>query len=137
MSVAAAFRDTFFAYTLRSAFGSRIFPYADERELPKVWQSNHTTQTSPRDSVQPTLNDGPSPDVRSIVSETTAIGETAAKVDPEKGQDTLLVDWYGPTDPDVSIGSSFLQMHGLSYRLRIHRTGRAGRRHGSCFRRAF
>jgi hypothetical protein len=104
MVVAAAFRDTFFAYTLRLAFGSRIFPYSDERELPAVWQ---TKQTSPRDSVTPTLNDGRSPDVRSIVSETTMNAGTPAKADPEKGQDTLLVDWYGPTDPDVSIGLFF------------------------------
>ena len=137
MSLAATFRDTFFAYTLRLAFGSRIFPHADEKELPAVWQSKRITQTSPRDSVQPTLNDGPSPDARSIVSETTALGHTPAKVDSEKGQDTLLVDWYGPTDPDVSIGSFFSQMYDISNRLRIHRTGRVGRRHGSCFKPVF
>ncbi|KAN0138990.1 Major facilitator superfamily domain containing protein [Lactarius tabidus] len=100
MFAAAAFRDTFFAYTLRLAFGSRIFPHPDEKELPVVWQSKLSTPTSPRDSVPPTLNDGLSPDARSIVSETTAIANTPAKADPEKGLDSLLVDWYGPTDPD-------------------------------------
>ena len=110
---AAAFRDTFFAYTLRLAFGSRVFPHPDEKELPAVWQSKLPTQTSPRDSIPPTLNDGISPDARSIVSEMTVIANTPAKADPEKGQDGLLVDWYGPTDPDVSIGSSFLQIQCL------------------------
>ncbi|KAF8259744.1 MFS transporter [Lactarius quietus] len=100
MFAATAFRDTLFAYTLRLAFGSRIFPHPDERELPAVWQSKRSTQTSPRDSLPPTLNDGPSPDARSIVSETTMIANTPAKTDPEKGEDALLVDWYGPTDPD-------------------------------------
>ena len=133
MSVTAAFRDTFFAYTLGLAFGSRIFPHPDERELPAVWQST----TSPRDSVAATLNDGPIPDVRSIVSETTVISNTPAKADPEKGQDSLLVDWYGPTDPDVSIDLSFLQIHCPSYSIRIRRTGRVQRRHGLCFRHAF
>jgi len=114
MFAAAAFHDTFFAYTPRLAFGSRIFPHPDERELPAVWQSKRPTEASPRDSIPFTLNDVPSPDVRSIVSEATMIADTPAKVDPEKGQDTLLVDWYGPTDPDVSIGSFFLQMHCLS-----------------------
>ncbi|KAH9003705.1 putative caffeine resistance protein 5 [Lactarius hatsudake] len=100
MSIAAAFHDTFFAYALRLAFGSRIFPHPDEKELPAVWKSKRPTQTSPRDSDPLTLNDVPSPDVRSVVSETTVIANTPAKGDPEKGQDTLLVDWYGPTDPD-------------------------------------
>ncbi|KAH9009940.1 putative caffeine resistance protein 5 [Lactarius deliciosus] len=100
MSVAAAFHDTFFAYALRLAFGSRVFPHPDEKELPAVWKSKRPTQTSPRDSNPLTLNDVPSPDVRSVVSETTVIANTPAKADAEKGQDTLLVDWYGPTDPD-------------------------------------
>jgi DHA1 family multidrug resistance protein-like MFS transporter len=113
MFAAAAFRDTFFAYTLRLVFGSRIFPHPDEKELPVVWQSKLSTPTSPRDSVPPTLNDGHSPDARSIVSETTAIANTPTKADPEKGLDSLLVDWYGPTDPDVSISWYFLQIQPL------------------------
>jgi hypothetical protein len=137
MFAVAAFRDTFFAYTLRLAFGSRIFPHPDERELPPAWQSKLSTPTTPRDSVPPTLNDGLSPDVRSIVSETTMIANTPAKADPEKGLDSLLVDWYGPTDPDVSIDLYLLQIQCLSYSIRIRRTGRVGGRHGSCSRRAF
>src|SRR6266702_3094620 len=85
MFAAAAFHDTFFAYTPRLAFGSRIFPHPDERELPAVWQSKRPTEASPRDSIPFTLNDVPSPDVRSIVSEATMIADTPAKVDPEKG----------------------------------------------------
>src|SRR6266702_7864138 len=137
MFATAAFHDTFFAYTLRLAFGSRVFPHTDERELPAVWQSKLSTQTSPRDSVPPTLNDVPSPDVRSTVSEVTVIANTPAKADPEKGQDTLLVYWYGPTDPDVCIGFFLLKTQCLTRSIRIRRTGRVGKRHGSCSRRAF
>ena len=133
MSFREAFRDTFFAYTLRLAFGSRVFPHPDEKELPAVW---HSERTSPRDSVPATLNDGPSPDARSIVSETTMLGHTPVKSDPEKGQDSLLVDWYGPTDPEVRIDLFFLQVH-FSYSIRIRKTGPVGRKHGSCSRRAF
>src|SRR6266404_2839911 len=97
----SAFQDTFFAYTLRLAFGSRIFAHLDERELPAKWRSDSPTQASPRDSAVPTLNDVPSPDARSVHSETTIAAHTPNKADPEKGQDTLLVDWHGPTDPDV------------------------------------
>ncbi|KAH8986413.1 putative caffeine resistance protein 5 [Lactarius hatsudake] len=95
-----ASHDTFFPHTLRLAFGSQFFPHSDERELPVIWQTKRATQTSPRDSGQLTLNDVPNPDDRSITSEATMIANIPAKADPEKGQDALLVDWYGLTDPD-------------------------------------
>ena len=101
--MASAFHDTLFAYTLRSVFGSRVFAHPDEKVLPTIWQDKLASQTSPRDSAQSTVHDVPRHDVSSIHSGTTAGGADAPrKVDPEKGNDTLLVDWYGPTDPDVS-----------------------------------
>jgi hypothetical protein len=45
------------------------------------------------------LNDEPKPDAASIRPGSTHVPK---KVDTEKGSDTLLVEWYGPTDPDVS-----------------------------------
>ena len=101
--MASAFRDTFFAYILRSAFGSRVFPHPDEKELPTIWQEKLSTQTSPRDSLH-TLN-VPNPEASSVHSDTTATALAPRKVDPEHGKDTLLVDWDGPTDPDVSCRS--------------------------------
>ncbi|KAI0299065.1 major facilitator superfamily domain-containing protein [Multifurca ochricompacta] len=102
--MAAAFHDTFFAYILRFALGSRVFPHPDEKVLPEVWHGKLSNQASPRDSAQATLNEAAANvDVTSIVSEATAIANNnnhVPKPDPEKGQDTLLVDWYGPTDPD-------------------------------------
>ncbi|KAH9026593.1 putative caffeine resistance protein 5 [Lactarius pseudohatsudake] len=86
----AAFYDTFFVYTLHLVFGSRFFPHSDERELPVIWQTKRETQTSPRHSVQLTLNDVPNPDARSITSEATVIANTSDKADPEMGQDALL-----------------------------------------------
>jgi hypothetical protein len=97
--MASAFRDTLFAYTLRSAFGSRVFAHEDEKSLPTIWQEKLSTQTSPRDSAQTTLNEEPKHDAASIRSGSTHVPK---KVDAEKGGDTLLVEWYGPTDPDVS-----------------------------------
>ncbi|KAI0287569.1 MFS transporter [Russula brevipes] len=98
--MAAVFRDTLFAYALRSAFGSRFFPHPEEKALPTIWQEKLSSHSSPQDSAQSTLNGAPRPDVTSVLSEGTAIGNAPRKVDPEKGKDTLLVDWYGPTDPD-------------------------------------
>ena len=95
--MAAIFHDTLFAYILRSAFGSRVFPHPDEKALPAIWQEK-LSQVSPRHSTQSTLNDVPVPDTASVHSDATAV----RKGDPENGKDTFLVDWDGPTDPDVS-----------------------------------
>jgi len=94
--MAAAFHDTFFAYILRLAFGSRVFPHPDEKTLPAIWQEK-LSQVSPRDSAQSTLNEAPVADATSVLSETTA---TTRRGDPENGKDTFLVEWDGPTDPD-------------------------------------
>ena len=90
----AAFQDTLFAYILRSAFGSRVFPHPDEKALPITWQEKLSSQS--------TLNVAPHFDATSILSEGTAITNALGRVDLEKDNDKLLVDWYGPTDPDVS-----------------------------------
>jgi len=79
-----------------------VFPHADEKSLPTIWQEKLSTQTSPRDSAQTTLNHEPKPDAASTHSGTTECAGAPKKVDAEKGNDTLLVEWYGPTDPDVS-----------------------------------
>jgi len=95
--MAAIFHDTLFAYILRSAFGPRVFPHPDEKSLPPIWQEK-LSQVSPHQSTQSTLNDVPITDTASVSSEATAV----RKGDPEKGKDTFLVEWDGPTDPDVS-----------------------------------
>ena len=114
--MSSAFRDTIFAYILRSAFGSRVFPHPDEKVLPTIWQEKLSSQTSPRSSVdQSTLNDLAKPDVSSIHSDTTAIADAHRKADPENGKDTLLVEWYGPTDPDVSCRSGMFVLQLLTH----------------------
>jgi hypothetical protein len=132
--MASAFRDTLFAYILRSAFGSRVFPHADEKSLPTIWEEKLSTQTSPRDSAHTTLNEEPKPDAASTHSGPTQCGDAPKKVDAEKGDDTLLVEWYGPTDPDVSCHCVCDGRVPLAYKyfdyFRIRRTGRVRRRHG-------
>jgi hypothetical protein len=92
-----AFGNTFFAYILRSAFGSRVFPHPDEKALPAIWQEK-LSRSSPHDSARSTINDAPDADATSVLSGATA----TRKGDAEKGKDTFLVEWDGPTDPDVS-----------------------------------
>lgn len=100
--MATAFHDTLFSYILRFAFGSRVFPHLDEKVLPTIWQEKLTSQALTTNSIQPKPDDIPSPDATSVFTEATAIASIPGGMDPEKGQDLLLVDWYGPTDPDVS-----------------------------------
>jgi hypothetical protein len=106
--MASAFRDTLFAYILRSAFGSRVLRHEDEKSLPTIWQEKLSTQTSPRDSAETALNDAPRSDAASSCSGPTQCADAPKKLDAEKGNDTLLVEWYGPTDPDVSYHSVML-----------------------------
>jgi hypothetical protein len=129
------FHDTFFAYVLRSAFGSRVFPYQDEIVLPTIWQDKVTFQASPRGSIQPKLDDTLKPDVASVLSEavTTANTQGIACKDP------LLIDWDGSDDTDVSCRRLARGWHHFSLQVdaRTHETGRVPRRHGSCFRPVF
>ncbi|KAI0270545.1 MFS transporter [Gloeopeniophorella convolvens] len=106
--MASIFQDTLFAYILRFVFGSKVLPYQDEKELPVVWHDKVTPQVSPRHSIHAS-NDVATPDGASVRSAATAVASptkemegsrTPIKPDPEKGPDTFLVDWYGPTDPD-------------------------------------
>jgi hypothetical protein len=131
--MASAFSDTLFAYILRWALKSRVFRHEDEKSLPTIWQEKLSTQTSPRDSAQNTLHDAPKPDVASIHSGSTKCADAPKKVDAEKGDDTLLVEWYGPTDPEVSYHCDDARTP-LAYEycnyFRIRRTGRVQGRHG-------
>src|SRR5712691_8580877 len=134
--MASIFHDTLFAYILPSSFGSRVFPHPDETALPSIWQEK-LSQVSPRHSTQSTLNDISVADTASVCSEATAV----RKGDPEKGKDAFLVEWDGPTDPDVSrccdlvvlvwAGNPCLRSF---VTCRTHRTGRVRGRHGSCSR---
>ncbi|KAH9976874.1 major facilitator superfamily domain-containing protein [Lactifluus volemus] len=90
------FHDTFFAHVLRSAFGSRVFPYQDEIVLPTIWQDKLTLQASPRGSIQPKLDDTLKPDAASVLSEAVATANTQVMA----YKDPLLISWEGPDDPD-------------------------------------
>ena len=99
--MASAFRDTFFAYILRATFGSRVLPHPDEKAIPTIWQEKLSSQSSsPRDSAHSLVV--PNPEASSVHSDKTALVDAPRRVDQEKGKDTLLVEWDGPTDPDVS-----------------------------------
>jgi hypothetical protein len=145
--MASAFHDTLFAYILRSALGSRVFSHPDEKSLPTSWQEKRISQVSQGDFVQPKPDDVHGVDVTSLFSEKTAVANTVVantavantpnKADVENGQDLLLVDWDGPSDPDVSCWWKMISPLLLTSHVRIHRTGRVRGKHGSCSRPVF
>ncbi|KIW18649.1 hypothetical protein PV08_02938 [Exophiala spinifera] len=126
--MAELFRDTVAGQLLRVITGRRILQYPEERD-PSIWQrylnpeksSNlamHSstepptsqekqeleTQPSSTNRARPTLG-GNSPSHSSsstTVDDENVVVNTLSKtaVDPEKGRDAHIVDWYGPDDPD-------------------------------------
>ncbi|KAI0062522.1 MFS transporter [Artomyces pyxidatus] len=127
--MASLVRDTFFGYTLRAVFGTKVLPHPDETDLPMVWQNAvHEKAQSPSEdaSVRGSIHEEdhndplngrgrgygtrdeqehryphPKPRAASLHSADTVVdASAAAKPDAEKGGDTLLVGWYGPEDPD-------------------------------------
>ncbi|KAI0053311.1 MFS transporter [Auriscalpium vulgare] len=106
--MAALLHDTLFAYSLRLAFAPRFLSHPDEIDLPMAWQSAiHEKQLMPDSAVTSVHTavhqDTPaSRSTASIASAETAVNATAPQNPDalEKGSDTLLVGWYGPTDED-------------------------------------
>ena len=135
--MAAIFRDTFFAYLLGSAFESRVSPRPNEKVSPKILQEQPSQVSLPY-STQSTLGGVPITDTASVHSEATAV----RRGDPEKGEDVFLVEWDGPTDPDVGYCCVMIVQTGNTclrafVSCRTHRTGRVQGRHGSCSRCVF
>ncbi|KAK8055208.1 hypothetical protein PG993_000435 [Apiospora rasikravindrae] len=111
-------RDTFFSHCLRVVTGGRVFKYPEEVDS-SIWtkyvhaeksanMAQHGQTTAPEGSFRdsPAQDPGqPSPGSRSSSAtqlDHEAIANTNHKrhVDPEKGKDHYIVDWYGPNDPE-------------------------------------
>lgn len=112
-------RDTVFSHTLRLITGGKVFKYPEEVD-PSIWKkyvhaeksaniAHHGQTDAPDSSSQ---NNDPEdtragmPDERrssatAVDHDTVVHGEQNRKVDPEKGKDYYIVDWYGPNDPEV------------------------------------
>lgn len=122
-------RDSFFGKTVRLLTGGRFFLYPEERD-PSVWEKYvnntktrrmalHGTTDATKEDSQNGKDDDDSnatPKLesprKSTETENTSgpqTGHTAQNeldhhhVDPEKGRDVYIVDWYGPDDPEVRI----------------------------------
>lgn len=127
-SMAELFRDTVAGQLLRLITGRRILQYPEERDS-SIWQKYlnpeksaniamyGSTEPSSSEKKQELENEAhssnktrPTPERNSpsasssstTVDDENVIMNTLSKtaVDPEKGRDADIVDWYGPDDPD-------------------------------------
>lgn len=124
-------RDTVLGHLLRFVSGKRLLKYQEEAD-PSLWKryvdagksGNMATygQTMPPESeetekeeVKP--EDGERPQLRTnrtgsststqVMDEVDINAPSGKKVDPEKGKDIHVVDWWGPNDPEVSTSQIF------------------------------
>ncbi|KAI4595741.1 hypothetical protein KJ359_006732 [Pestalotiopsis sp. 9143b] len=112
-------RDTVFSHTLRIITGGKVFKYQEEVD-PSIWKkyidgeksaniARHGETSAPKRQQGPAEDDGSggngSPDSRTssataVDHDTVVHGDRNRHVDPEKGKDYYIVDWYGPQDPE-------------------------------------
>lgn len=124
-------RDSAFGHLVRLASRGKFFPYPEERDT-SLWKkfvneeksghiAHHGDTNPPSDDSEAELTgvrgirtreaNGDDPREPRRSSDTHVAGESeqqgyneasGVKVDPEKGKDRSVIDWYGPEDPDVS-----------------------------------
>jgi MFS transporter, DHA1 family, multidrug resistance protein len=116
--MADLFRETIAGQLVRLATGSKFLKYPEERDPSlidkyiNVEKSANLARTGTTES-KPPQNEKPDGLQTRRSSSDTQVSEgeqenalvnvpSSAKIDPEKGRDGHVVDWYGPEDPDVS-----------------------------------
>ncbi|KAH7018044.1 MFS transporter [Microdochium trichocladiopsis] len=112
-------RDTVFSHTLRVLTGGRVFKYPEEEDS-SLWKryvhpekshniARHGHVDGPQDdngnsetsSDSPSSGDGPRRSSATAIEHHNVVhGTRKLPVDPEKGKDYFIVDWYGPDDPE-------------------------------------
>lgn len=119
--VADLIRDSPFGHIVRLVTGRKVFQYPEEKD-PNLWKkyvheeksgymAHHGTAQPPEEKTEELNNlqgvrSRENPDNSSDSSRTIAEGHneaSGARVDPEKGKDKHVIDWYGPDDPQVCV----------------------------------
>jgi hypothetical protein len=109
-------RDSPFGHIVRLVTRNKVFQYPEERD-PSLWKkyvsqeksgymAHHGTAEAPEEESDELRN---ARGIRERESdEETQVGEdvneaSGVRIDPEKGRDKHVVDWYGPDDPAVRL----------------------------------
>lgn len=120
-------RDTVVGHILRFITGRRVLKYQEEID-PSLWEKYvhkeksanmavHGQTSPPEDAEQDQVKEkdidndqgeARRPQSSSRSSSATQVDEnekvnevSGKKIDPEKGKDVFVVDWWGPNDPEV------------------------------------
>jgi DHA1 family multidrug resistance protein-like MFS transporter len=116
--VADLIRDSPFGHIVRLVTRNKVFQYPEERD-PELWKkyvheeksgymAHHGTVEPPEEESED-LNNARGVRARgSDSSARTEVGDgynvaSGARVDPEKGKDKHVIDWYGNDDPQVCL----------------------------------
>ena len=122
-------RDTALGHFLRFVSRKKVLLYPEEKDS-EIWKkyvnkeksanmATHGQLQAPEDdekrdetaarsrSPSPTGSSGSSSTVR---EDSAQVNEASGRpIDSEKGQDSFVVDWYGPDDPEVREGDVVLE----------------------------
>lgn len=127
-------RDSFFGNCLRLVTGGKVLSYPEELD-PSTWQryinedksanmADHCKTEVPESELSGQHQGGTSRTRPSFPGRSSSAAngvesgqytrhalrnksESPRRVDPEKGRDVYLVDWYGPDDPEVCLRCVF------------------------------
>jgi DHA1 family multidrug resistance protein-like MFS transporter len=114
-------RDSPFGHVVRLVTGRKYFQYPEEKDH-ELWKkyvneeksgymAHHGTAEPPKEESDD-INQAQGLRAREdSESSSRTLGEghneaSGVRVDPEKGKDKHVVDWYGPDDPQVSLSRS-------------------------------
>ena len=155
-------RDSAFGHCVRLASRGKHFQYAEEKDS-STWtkfvnqdksadEAPHGTTEPPgnsdkvprrsiesrtRGGVFSDENNSPSSSQPQVADEANMHNEeSGAIVDPKKGKDRLVIDWFGPGDADVWIKHSIRLLRILIAEFRTLETGAPERRSSSRSRSA-
>lgn len=114
--VADLIRDSPFGHIVRLVTRRKVFQYPEEKD-PEIWKKYvnqeksgyvaHHGNTSPPEEESDDLRQARGVREREgSESSQTEVGDehnyaSGAHVDPEKGKDKHVIDWFGPDDPQV------------------------------------
>jgi hypothetical protein len=149
--VADLIRDSPFGHCVRLVTRNKCFQYPEEKD-PSLWKKYvnqeksgyvaHHGNTQPPEEAEEELQHARGVRDRedSETSSHTHVGEdynhaSGVRVDPEKGKDQHVIDWFGPDDPAVSL--ILYRCSDVADLGRIHATGREGRGASSPLRSVF
>lgn len=130
------FRDAPVGQMIRWVTKNRVLQYPEEKD-PSIWEqyvnvdmsanmARHGQPTPPEDEVDDQSHPRHSSESsgRTLQGEDVTINQASGKpVDPEKGKDITMIDWWGPTDPENPQNWSTAKKYFVTFQICLLTTG--------------